>query len=208
MDPLHIVEALTSLPAVIFYVVILCWLIAESAAVPIPCEAILLCAGFLVGVGHLVLPVALVASVVGSLAGASLAWWIARRFGRLGVERVGRYVLLTPERLEVAENFFRRRGAPTIFIGRLLPVVRTVISYPAGLADMSYGPFVVATVIGAAIYNLAILLLGRAVGANWTTLFNRAHSGLDVVGVVVIVLVVGYLVLHHLIQRRYQRAVD
>jgi membrane protein DedA with SNARE-associated domain len=208
VNPLHIVEALTSLPAIVFYIVILCWLIAESAAVPIPCEAILLCAGFLVGVGHLFLPIALVASVVGSLCGASLAWWIARRFGRLGVERVGRYVLLTPARLEVAENFFRRRGAPTIFIGRLLPVVRTVISYPAGLADMSYGPFAVATVVGAAIYNLAILLLGRAVGANWTTLFNRAHSDLDLVGVAVIVLVIAYLVLHHLIQRRYQRAVD
>lgn len=208
MDPLHIVETLTSLPAVIFYAVILCWLIAESAAVPIPCEAILLCAGFLVGVGHLFLPLALIVSVVGSLGGASLAWWIARSFGRYGVERIGRYVWLTPSRLEVAENFFKHRGAPTIFIGRLLPVVRTVVSYPAGLADMRYGPFAVATVIGAAIYNLAILLLGRAVGANWTTLFSRAHSGLDVVGVAVIVLVVAYLVLHHLIQRRYQQAVD
>jgi membrane protein DedA with SNARE-associated domain len=208
MDPLRIVEALTSLPATVFYAVILCWLVAESAAVPIPCEAILLCAGFLVGIGHLLLPVALIASVAGSLGGASLAWWIARRFGRMGVERVGRYVLLTPTRLVVAENFFRRRGAPTIFIGRLVPVVRTVISYPAGLADMSYGPFALATVVGAALYNLAILLLGRAVGANWTALFNRAHSDLDLVGVLVIVVVIAYLVLHHLIQRRYQRITD
>jgi membrane protein DedA with SNARE-associated domain len=199
---LTIVNAVAGLPAALLYLVIVVWLVAESMAVPIPCEAILLFAGFLVGVGHLNLVVALAAAVLGTLGGATLAYAIARSLGPAGVKRFGRYVLLTPGRLAAAEGFFRRRGAPTIFVARLTPVVRTVISYPAGLAAMSYRPFAVATGLGCAIYSGLVLLVGRVAGEHWTDLFERFHTPLLLVGVVVLVAGLGYLGLEHAMKKR------
>jgi membrane protein DedA with SNARE-associated domain len=200
---IDVVNAATSFPAPLVYLVILLWLAAESLAIPVPNEAILLAGGFLAGLGHVNLTVAWLAAVAGSLSGATLARWIARRYGRAGVERVGRYVYLTPSRLGTAETFFRSRGGPAIFAARLVPVVRIVISYVAGLADMSYRPFAIATVLGAATWNLTMLLLGRAVGEHWLQLFKHADRLLVGTGGVVIAAVVGYLVVEHLVKRRW-----
>jgi membrane protein DedA with SNARE-associated domain len=199
---INVVNAVAGLPALLLYLVIVAWLIAESAAVPLPCEAILLFAGFLVGLGHLSLPAAWIASVAGTLGGASLAWWIARRFGPAGVRSVGRYVLLTPSRLAAAEGFFRRRGAATILVARLTPVVRTVISYPAGLAAMPYRPFLLTTALGCALYNGLILLLGRAAGQHWLELFTRFHTPAIAVGIAVLVAAIGLLFVEHTIRKR------
>jgi membrane protein DedA with SNARE-associated domain len=200
---LTVVNAVAGFPPALLYLVIVLWLVAESAAVPIPNEAILLFSGFLVGGGHLNLLAAWAASVVGTLGGATLSWWIARTFGPPGVRRVGRYVLLTPGRLAVAEAFFRRRGPAAIFIARLVPVVRTVISYPAGLAAMPYRPFILATAAGCAIWNLLVLLLGRAAGEHWTELFVRFHTPVLLVGVAVVLAGVAYLALEHTVRKRF-----
>jgi membrane protein DedA with SNARE-associated domain len=197
-----VVNAVAGLPAALLYLVIVAWLVAESAAVPIPCEAILLFAGFLVGIGHLNLPGAWLASIAGTLGGASLAWWIARTFGPAGVRRVGRYVLLTPSRLAAAEGFFRRRGPATIFAARLTPVVRTVISYPAGLAAMPYRPFLLTTALGCAVYNGLILLLGRAAGEHWLDLFTRFHTPAIVVGIAILVAGIALLFVEHTVRKR------
>ena len=200
---LTVVNAVASFPPALLYLVILIWLVAESAAVPLPNEAILLFGGFLVGAGHLNFFVAWAASVVGTAGGATLAWWIARTFGPPGVRRVGRYVLLTPGRLAAAEAFFQRRGPATIFVARLIPVVRTVISYPAGLAAMPYRPFILATLSGCAIWNVMVLLIGRAAGEHWTDLFERYHTPLLAVGVAVVLAAAGYLVLEHSVRERF-----
>ena len=184
------VNAVAGLPAALLYLVIIVWLIAESAAVPIPNEAILLFSGFLVGSGHLNLF-------------ATLAWWIARTFGPAGVRRVGRFVFLTPSRLAAAEGFFRRRGNATIFIARLTPIIRTVISYPAGLAGMRYRPFLLATAAGCAIWNLLVLLVGRAAGEHWSELFERFHTPVLLVGAAVILAGIAYLVLEHTVKKRF-----
>lgn len=199
---LAVVDAVAGLPPALLYLVIILWLIAESAAVPIPNEAILLFSGFLVGAGHLNLFIAFAASVVGTVGGATLAWWIAHTYGPAGVRRVGRYVFLTPSRLAAAEAFFRRRGPLAIFVARLTPIIRTVISYPAGLAGMRYRPFVLATAAGCAIWNVLVLLVGRAAGEHWTELFERFHTPVLLVGVAVILAVVAYLVLEHLLKKR------
>ncbi len=199
---LTVVNAVAGLPAALLYLTIVLWLVAESAAVPIPCEAILLFAGFLVGAGSLNLVGAWVASIAGTLGGATLAWWIARTFGPAGVRRVGRFVLLTPGRLAAAEGFFRRRGAPTIFVARLTPVVRTVISYPAGLSRMPYRPFALTTALGCATYNMVVLLVGWVAGEHWTDLFVRFHTPALLVGLAVVLAVAGYVFLEHTLRKR------
>lgn len=200
---LSVVNAVAGLPPALLYLVIIVWLIVESAGAPLPNEAILLFSGFLVASGHLNLIVALIASVAGTLGGATLAWWIARTLGPAGVRRVGRYVLLTPSRLAAAEGFFRRRGPVAIFLARLTPIIRTVVSYPAGLAAMRYQPFVLATALGCTIWNLLVLLVGRAAGEHWTELFLRFHTPALLVGVAVIIVLVAYLALEHTLKKRF-----
>jgi membrane protein DedA with SNARE-associated domain len=202
---LNVINAVSGLPALVLYAIIVVWLVVESMAVPLPNEAILLFSGFLVATGHLNLWVAWAASIVGTVTGASLAWWIARTYGPAGVRRVGRYLFLSEARLATAHAFFQRRGALTIFLARLTPVVRTVVSYPAGLADMSYRPFALATLAGCAIWNLAMLLLGRAAGDHWSDLFRHYHTPALIVGVAVIVAVIGYLVFEHQLKTRLER---
>jgi len=199
---LTVVSAVANLPPALLYLVIVVWLSIESAAVPLPNEAILLFSGFLVGAGHLNLYVALAASVVGTCAGATFSWWIARTFGPAGVRAVGHYVLLTPGRLAAAEHFFRHRGPVAIFLARLTPVIRTVVSYPAGLAAMPYRPFLLATFAGCAIWNVFVLLVGRAAGQHWTDLFERFHTPVLVAGVLVLLAAVAYLVLEHTLKKR------
>lgn len=200
---LTVINAVAGLPAALLYLVIIFWLIAESAAVPIPNEAILLFSGFLIGSGHLNLFIAFGASVVGTLGGATLAWWIAHTFGPAGVRKVGRYVFLTPSRMAAAEGFFRSRGPVMIFVARLTPIIRTVVSYPAGLAGMRYRPFVIATAAGCAIWNLLVLLVGRAAGEHWTELFERYHTPVLLVGAAVILAGVAYLALEHTLKKRF-----
>lgn len=200
---LNFINAATSLPAALIYVVIILWLVAESCGVPIPNEAILLFSGFLISANHLNLVVAWAASIVGTTCGASLAWWIARRFGPAGVRKVGRYVFLTPARLAAAEAFFRNRGAATIFVSRLTPIVRTVISYPAGLAGMPYRPFILATLAGCSVWNLLVLLVGRAAGDHWNELFQRFHTPVLLVGVAVILAGLAYLLLERALKKRF-----
>lgn len=200
---LSVVNAVADLPPGLLYLVIVVWLVAESAGVPIPNEAILLFSGFLVGSGHLNLLLVWGASIVGTAGGASLSWWIARTYGPTGVRRVGRYVLLTEGRMAAAQGFFHRRGAVTIFLARLTPIVRTVISYPAGLAAMPYRPFLLATAAGCAIWNMAVLLLGRAAGEHWRDLFERFHTPLLLVAVLLVLAAAVYLAVERAVKRRY-----
>jgi membrane protein DedA with SNARE-associated domain len=200
---LTIVNAVAGLPPALLYVVIVVWLVIESAGVPLPNEAILLFGGFLVAGGHLHLLLAWAASVIGTTGGATVSWWIARTLGPPGVRRIGRYILLTPGRLAAAEGFFRRWGHATVFAARLTPVVRTLVSYPAGLAAMPYRPFILATAAGCAIWNLLMLLVGRAAGDHWTELFDRFHTPVLMVGVAIVLVGIAYLVLEREVRKRF-----
>ena len=199
-------NAVLGLPASLLYLIIVLWLVAESCAVPIPNEAILLFSGFMVATGHLHLVAAWAAAIVGTLGGATISWWIARTYGPAGVRKVGRYVFLTPGRLAVAQAFFRNRGAATIFVARLTPIVRLVVSYAAGLAAMPYRPFILATAAGCAIWNLLVLMVGRAAGDHWTDLFQRFHTPVLLVGVLAIVAVIAFLVSAHALKKRLTRS--
>ena len=200
---LDAVAVVAGLPPVLLYLTILTWLVLESAGAPLPNEAILLFSGYLVAIGHLEAVLVVVAATAGSSTGATIAWWIARKYGPAGVEKVGRFVLLNRGRLAAAQAWFNRWGPHTIFLARLTPVVRTVISYPAGLAAMRYRPFITATVLGAGLYNLVVLLVGRAAGPHWVDLFERFHTPALLLGIVVILLVAAYVAFEHAVKKRF-----
>jgi membrane protein DedA with SNARE-associated domain len=143
----------------------------ENVFPPIPSELILPLAGFLTGRDRLSFPLVLVATTLGSLLGALLLYGIGMAAGQRGIrrlfERYGHWALLTSEDLTRAENWFDRYGPVAVFIGRLVPVVRSLVSIPAGYRRMPLGQFLLLTGFGSALWNGALVSLGWALGENW-----------------------------------------
>jgi membrane protein DedA with SNARE-associated domain len=168
-------------------------MVAESACIPIPSEATMLFAGFAVadpGASsahhHLTLAGIVVAGVLGNLVGS----WIAYGIGRAGrlelVERHGRWLHLKPSHIAWADRWFARYGDPAIFFSRMLPIVRTFISLPAGIAKVPFARFTVLTIAGCLPWVLGLALVGEAVGNEWT----NVRKGFEYVDYAVVALVV------------------
>ena len=174
------------------YAAIFVLMLAESACIPIPSEVIMLFGGALAGgllaTGHAKVGLAGIgaAGAVGNLAGALLAYAVGRAGGRPLLERYGRYLLIRREHLDRTEAFFARRGDLAVLIGRMLPVVRTFISLPAGIAEMPLGRFSLYTLVGSLPWTFALAAIGYAVAANWDTV----ASGFTYASIVIVVAVV------------------
>jgi membrane protein DedA with SNARE-associated domain len=148
----------------------------ESAMVPLPSELILPYAGFLVSDQSQIEPITgqpwnfwivVIAATIGNTLGSLVAYAIGAYGGRPFLERYGKYLLIRPHEIELADSFFARRGAATVFIGRLLPIVRTFISFPAGVARMPLGTFIVFSTAGAFIWSCLLVYAGMVLGENW-----------------------------------------
>lgn len=143
---------------------------AESMVLPIPSEAVLPFAGFLASDGRMSLAVAFAVSLAGTLAGSLLSYAMGAYGVRPLLERWGKYVFVTPHHLDVTHAFFERKGgAWTIFLARFVPVVRHLISIPAGSARMPLGRFALATAIGGGLWDFFLLYVGYLLGKNWET---------------------------------------
>jgi membrane protein DedA with SNARE-associated domain len=153
-------------------------MVLESACIPIPSEVTMLFGGaltnaaFVAGVTSGGRPLNFVAvglaGAIGNLVGSWAAWAVGYAGGRPLIERWGRYVLLRPHELERAEAWFARYGQAAVFVSRLLPVVRTFISLPAGVAEMPLTRFSVFTFLGCLPWTFALTAVGWAVGSQWT----------------------------------------
>jgi membrane protein DedA with SNARE-associated domain len=169
----RLVDAVTNLigdhgvPAVFFLMVL------ESACLPVPSEVIMLFAGYLVSIDQMTLTEAVVAGTLGNVVGSWIAWGIGISGGRVLLERHGRWVHITPARLDMADRWFERRGERIVLIGRCLPIIRTFISLPAGIARMPFWRFTIYTAIGSFIWVLALGLIGVQVGAQWEEWHKR-----------------------------------
>jgi membrane protein DedA with SNARE-associated domain len=150
----------TGLPAVFLLMAV------ESACIPIPSEAIMLFAGFAVSKGELTLVGIVVAGVLGNLVGSLIGYAIGY-FGRLDLLERNRLFHVSEARLRQTEGWFERYGSAAVFFSRMLPVVRTFVSVPAGVARMPLGRFSLLTTLGSIPWVLALALLGRSVGDNW-----------------------------------------
>jgi membrane protein DedA with SNARE-associated domain len=148
-------------------------MLLESACVPIPSEVTMLFGGALTtaafaGSGNeLDLWAVIVAGTVGNLVGSWLAYWAGASGGRQLVDRYGRYLLVRPHEVDKAEAWFERRGEAAVFVSRLLPVVRTFISLPAGIARMPFWRFTLYTVVGCLPWCAALAWLGAVLGERW-----------------------------------------
>ncbi|HTS14400.1 MAG TPA: DedA family protein [Candidatus Sulfotelmatobacter sp.] len=174
-----VIPFLTSLYGAVGYLGVVVAMTIESAMVPLPSELTLPFGGFLVSDPSQLEPLThqpwsfwavVVAATVGNTAGSLIAYAIGAWGGRPLLERYGRYVLIRTEEIDRADDFFRRRGGVTVFIGRLLPVVRTFISFPAGVARMPLVPFVVYSMLGAVLWSVVLVFAGVQLGAHWEDL--------------------------------------
>jgi membrane protein DedA with SNARE-associated domain len=138
----------------------------ESACIPIPSEAIMLFAGFAVSKGELTLLGIVAAGVLGNLAGSWISYAVGY-YGRLDLLERNRLIHISPRHLQRADDWFARYGAATVFFSRMLPLLRTFISLPAGVARMPFWRFTAYTLAGCIPWVLALALLGKGVGANW-----------------------------------------
>jgi len=139
----------------------------DSACIPLPSEIIMPFSGYLASLGHFSLVAAATAGAIGCNVGSALAYAIGRHGGRQAVQRWGGYVLVTRRDLEAADRFFARYGSIAVFIGRLLPVVRTFIALPAGIARMPLLKFHLYTFLGSWPWCFALAYVGYKLGQAW-----------------------------------------
>lgn len=165
----------------------------ESSVIPLPSELIMPPAGYWAAEGKMNMGIAILCGTVGSLAGAYANYFAARYLGRPLILKYGKYVLITEEKLVRVESFFLRHGEISTFIGRLLPVVRHLISLPAGLAGMNHWRFSFYTLLGAGIWCTVLTLIGYIIGENQELIVKYSHHA--VIGVVVfsVILVAVYV---------------
>lgn len=164
----------------------------ESMIAPVPSELVMPFAGFLIFTGHFDPVWVMVASGLGSIVGSLLSYGMGM-LGEPVVLRYGRYLLLNPHHLEWTKNFFARYGGITIFISRFIPVVRHLISIPAGLGRMSLCPFILYTAIGASLWNGFLTYLGVRLKENWRLIQQYTHI-LDYIVLVGLLAGLAYLV--------------
>ncbi len=172
----------------------------ESAAIPIPSEIIMPLAGwFLVRSRDLPLwwlAIAALLGAAGNLLGSLIAYAVGAAGGRPLLMRYGRYILVAPGDIDAAEAWFARFGAPAVFLGRLIPVIRTYISLPAGVARMPLPGFTLFTFAGSFLWSLLLVSAGYALGANYERV-RQALGRLDLpIGLAILALIAVYVAWH------------
>ncbi len=171
-----VIPFLNGLYGAVGYIGVFAAMAIESAMIPLPSELILPYAGFLVSDPSQLEPlthgpwnywIVVIVATLGNTAGSLVAYAIGAWGGRPFLERYGRYLLIRPHEIELAERFFDRYGAATAFFSRLLPIVRTFISFPAGVARMPLGKFIAYSTLGALPWSMLLVFAGQQLGANW-----------------------------------------
>jgi len=180
----------------------------ESACIPLPSEIIMPFAGYLVYLGHLNLLLVATVGALGCNAGSIIAYWIGAKGGRPMVERYGKYVLMSKHDLDRMTNFFNKYGAVTVLVGRLLPVVRTFIAFPAGIAKMPQLRFHVYTFVGSWPWCYALAYVGMKLGERWHTdpRFHEAFHKFHLVVEVALLAAIVWFVWSHLNRGREAEA--
>ena len=186
------------------YPVVFALIALESTLIPIPSELVMPFAGFMAWKGEFSLPVILVINSVGAVIGSGVVYWIGVVGGKPFLVSYGKYFLVRQHEIERTEAFFARHGKKTIFIARFLPVIRHIISVPAGIARMPLPGFFLQTFLGATLWGGTLILLGYYVGANWEALTSALKRVDHVIGAILVLALVA-LGIRFVVRRRRER---
>jgi membrane protein DedA with SNARE-associated domain len=167
---------------------------AESCGIPFPSEVIMPFAGFFAAQGHITLTGSIIAGTLGNVAGSLVAYGLAARFGRPLLLGPGRRIGIRASHLDLADRWFERHGLTAVLVGRVLPVVRTYISFPAGLARVELVRFTLLTAVGALPWCIALAAAGYAIGANYSRVSGPIEVAAIIIAVIVVAIVVAWFV--------------
>lgn len=169
----------------------------ESMIVPLPSELVMPFAGFLVAQGKFNFYLVILFSVLGSIIGSFISYYMGYYGGNRLVLKWGKYLLLDEDDLKKTEKWFSRRGELTILIGRFIPVVRHLISIPAGIGKMDLKKFAIYTAIGAGIWNTILAWVGLILGKNWDSL-RKYSEKFSIIVAILLLAAFAYFVIRHI----------
>ena len=196
-----IVEYLTNLivgfMSFLGYTGLLILMALESMIAPVPSEVVMPFAGFLVAEGKFTFFLVAIFSTLGSIVGSLISYWLGLFGGRRFISRFGKYLLLDESHLDWTENWFRRKGEKTIFISRFIPIVRHLISIPAGVGKMNLNKFLVYTASGALIWNMFLAYLGFELKQQWE-IVHKYSSQIDIIAGIILLSLITYFVYKHI----------
>jgi membrane protein DedA with SNARE-associated domain len=203
----HIIGAIQDFIRSVGYPGLFVLIMLESTLVPIPSELVMPFAGYLAFKGELSLPLCLIINSVAALVGSMLCYWIGAAGGKRLLVKYGKFVGVRKKDIEKTEAFFARHGKATILIGRFLPVIRHIISIPAGIAKMPLRSFLLQTFIGSTIWGTVLIMIGYELGSNWQGIAEKLkHVDLLIgLGIVVVLLTIG---IRFVLRRRRERGVE
>lgn len=176
------------------YVAVAILMAAENACIPIPSELILGFAGYLIFADQMTFTGALIAGMVGGMAGSIFAYTVGHYGGRTFVDKYGHYFFVKKSHVDIAQNWFDKYGLKAVFFSRMLPVVRTFISLPAGFAHVDMKKFLSLTFLGSLPWTALILFAGMVLGKSWEVMLAIGHkASLIFVAICAVVIAVMYL---------------
>ena len=183
---------ITGLIAEFGYLGIFLTMVLESAGLPVPSEIIMPFAGVVVFQGKLDFLGVLIAGTLGNLVGSVILYYVGLKGGRPILIKYGRYLLISEREIKIADGWFKKFGSKVIFFSRMLPVVRTFISLPAGAAKMDFKKFSFYTLVGSVPWNFALAYAGLVLGKNWQEIEGVFRS-FDIAIAVAVIALLAYL---------------
>ena len=172
-------------------------MLIESSFIPFPSEVVMIPAGYFVSTGQMNMTVAILSGTLGSLAGATVNYYLSLKVGR---EILIRCKIIKEKKLEKAERYFDKHGAFSTFIGRLLPVIRQYISIPAGICKMNFGKFALFTTLGAAIWVTLLTIFGYVVGNNKEKIIENLYIIKIILIIFVVLSILSYILIYYFIK--------
>ena len=174
----------------------------ENACIPIPSELILGFAGYLISAGRMEFFHATVAGMIGGMVGSIVTYYVGSHGGRPFIDRYGKYFFMKKSHVDTAQCWFDRYGIKAVFFSRLLPVVRTFISLPAGFARVNMKKFIVYTFIGSLPWTMLILYIGWVLGDNWKKMLDVGHEASLAVATFLVLVCLFYFIRYKRNQRK------
>jgi len=199
-----LVQHITNFIDHIGYLSVFILMVMESMVLPVPSEAVMPFAGFLIAEKSFTFLGVIFYSTLGSIIGSLISYYIGAYGGKPFVNKYGKYLLLDQKDLVTTENFFKKHGEITIFVSRFIPVVRHLISIPAGIGRMNLVKFIVYTILGAGLWNSFLALVGFYLRQNWTTIIKYSKT-LDILVIMLIILLFFIFIYRHARKRNCQK---